>query len=87
MIIFSYLREYKPSILKIEIMSDIKIYSGTSQVKMMEIKNMLENEGIEYFEMNKLDSSYTGILGELQLYVSEADFEKAEELLKNIENE
>lgn len=87
MIIFSYLREYKPSILKIEIMSDIKIYSGTSQVKMMEIKNMLENEGIEYFEMNKLDSSYTGILGELQLYVSEADFEKVKELLKNIENE
>ena len=38
-------------------MSDIKIYSGTSQVKMMEIKNMLENEGIEYFEMNKLDRS------------------------------
>lgn len=68
-------------------MSDIKIYSGTSQVKMMEIKNMLENEGIEYFEMNKLDSSYTGILGELQLYVSELDFEKVKELLKNIENE
>lgn len=68
-------------------MSDIKIYSGTSQVKMMEIKNMLENEGIEYFEMNKLDSSYTGILGELQLYVSEVDFEKVKELLKNIENE
>lgn len=68
-------------------MSDIKIYSGTSQVRVMEIKNLLENEGIEYFEMNKLDSSYTGILGELQLYVSEADFEKAEELLKSIENE
>lgn len=68
-------------------MSDIKIYSGTSQVRVMEIKNLLENEGIEYFEMNKLDSSYTGILGELQLYVSEADAEKVQELLKSIENE
>lgn len=68
-------------------MSDIKIYSGTSQIRAMEIKNILESEGIEYYELNKLDSSYTGILGELQLYVSEADSEKAQELLESIENE
>ncbi|MGC1632803.1 MAG: DUF2007 domain-containing protein [Gelidibacter sp.] len=68
-------------------MSDIKIYSGTSQIRAMEIKNILESEGIEYYEMNKLDSSYTGILGELQLYVSEADSEKAQQLLERIENE
>ena len=67
-------------------MSDIKIYSGTSQVKAMEVKNILEVGGIEYFEMNKLDSSYTGILGELQLYVSEADAERAQQLLIDIEN-
>ena len=53
----------------------------------MEIKNILESEGIEYYEMNKLDSSYTGILGELQLYVSEADSEKAQQLLESIVNE
>lgn len=68
-------------------MSDYKIYSGTSQIRAMEIKNLLESEGIEYYEMNKLDSSYTGILGELQLYVSEADSEKAQQLLESIENE
>ena len=68
-------------------MSDYKIYSGNSQVKVMEIKNILESEGIEYYEMNKLDSSYTGILGELQLYVSEADSEKAQQLLESIVNE
>ena len=68
-------------------MSDYKIYSGNSQVKVMEIKNILESEGIEYYEMNKLDSSYTGILGELQLYVSAADSQKAQQLLESIVNE
>ena len=67
-------------------MSDIKIYSGTSQVRFMEVKNLLESEGIEYYEINKLDSSYTGILGELQLYVSEADSEKTQLLLESIQN-
>ncbi len=67
-------------------MSDIKIYSGTSQVRFMEVKNLLESEGIEYYEINKLDSSYTGILGELQLYVSEADAEKTQQLLESIQN-
>lgn len=68
-------------------MSDIKIYSGTSQVRVMEIKNLLETEGIKYYEMNKLDSSYTGILGELQLYVAEADAQKAQQVLERIEKE
>ncbi|MBA6154156.1 putative signal transducing protein [Gelidibacter maritimus] len=58
-------------------MSDIKIYSGTSQVRAMEIKNILENENIAYQEVNKMDSSYAGIFGEIQLFVSEADSEKA----------
>jgi hypothetical protein len=62
-------------------MSDIRIYSGTSQVKVMEIKNLLENEGIAFREMNKLDSSYAGLLGEIQLFVSEADAEKAQMIL------
>lgn len=68
-------------------MSDFRIYSGTSQVRLMEIKNILDGEGIEYYEMNKLDSSYAGVFGELQLYVSDADAEKAQELLEGIENE
>lgn len=62
-------------------MSDIKIYSGTSQVRVMEIKNLLENEGIAFQELNKLDSSYAGLLGEIQLFVSEADAEKAQMIL------
>lgn len=62
-------------------MSDVKIYSGTSQVRVMEIKNLLENEGIAFQELNKLDSSYAGLLGEIQLFVSETDAEKAQMIL------
>ncbi|RXJ51166.1 putative signal transducing protein [Gelidibacter gilvus] len=62
-------------------MSDIKIYSGSSQVRVMEIKNILENEGIEYQEVNKMDSSYAGIFGEIQIFVSEADSEKVLQLI------
>lgn len=66
-------------------MSDIKIYSGTSQVRVMEIKNILENEGIAYQEVNKMDSSYGGVFGEIQLFVAEADAAKATELAERVE--
>lgn len=58
-------------------MSDVKIYSDTSQIRIMEVKNLLEDEGIDYYEVDKRDSSYTGILGEIQLYVTETDSKKA----------
>ncbi len=54
---------------------------------MLEIRNILEREGIEYYEMNKLDFNYTRILGELQIFVSEVDGKKVQQLLKNIETE
>lgn len=64
-------------------MSDVKIYSGSSQVRIMEIKNILENENIDYQELNKSDSSYPGIYGDIEIYVSEADAEKAQLVLAN----
>ncbi|HUH28055.1 putative signal transducing protein [Gelidibacter sp.] len=67
-------------------MSDIKIYSGTSQVRAMEIKNILENEGIEFQEVNKMDSSYAGIFGEIQIFVSEADSEKSLQLIERVKD-
>ncbi|MBJ7882460.1 putative signal transducing protein [Gelidibacter salicanalis] len=62
-------------------MSDVKIYSGSSQVRIMEIKNILENENIDYQELNKSDSSYPGIYGDIEIYVAEADAEKAQLIL------
>ena len=68
-------------------MSDVKIYSGTSQIRVMEIKNILESENIEFYEINKLDSSYTGILGEINLFVDAVNAEKAKRLVESAENE
>ncbi|WP_035479559.1 DUF2007 domain-containing protein [Gelidibacter mesophilus] len=65
-------------------MSEIKIYSGNSQVTVMEIKNLLENEHIEYQVLNKSDSTYPGIYGDIEIYVSEADANKAQELVGNV---
>jgi len=65
-------------------MSDTQIYSGTSKVRIMEIKNLLESEGITYHEVDKMDTAYAGIFGEIQLYVSEADAEKAQRLVDSI---
>ena len=66
-------------------MSETKIYSGTSQVRIMAIKNLLESEGIVYQEINKMDSAYAGLdLGAIELYVSDADAEKTLQLMKTI---
>ncbi|TDU40124.1 putative signal transducing protein [Gelidibacter sediminis] len=62
-------------------MSDVKIYSGSSQVRIMEIKNILENEAIAYQELNKSDSSYPGIYGDIEIYVSHADADKAKQII------
>ncbi|WP_299391217.1 DUF2007 domain-containing protein [uncultured Gelidibacter sp.] len=64
-------------------MSDVKIYSGTSQVRVMEIKNLLENENIEYQVLNKSDSSFLVIDGDIEIYVADADAEKAQMLLES----
>ncbi|MCK0123932.1 DUF2007 domain-containing protein [Gelidibacter sp. F2691] len=64
-------------------MSDVKIYSGSSQVRIMEIKNILENEQIDYQELNKSDSSFSAIQGDIEIYVAQADEQRALEVLAN----
>ncbi|MCX7546625.1 DUF2007 domain-containing protein [Xanthomarina sp. F1114] len=60
------------------------IYSGNSQVIVSGIKNALDEAGITYFEINKSDSSYPGILGEIDVFVNTADAHKAKALLKDM---
>lgn len=64
-------------------MSDVKIYSGSSQVRIMEIKNILENEQIDYQELNKSDSSFSAIQGDIEIYVAQADEQRALEVMAN----
>lgn len=68
-------------------MSTKKIFSGTSPVEIMGVKNLLESEGIECFEINKSDSSYVGLLGEIELYVNESQVEKALTVLETFKPE
>ena len=60
------------------------IYSGNSQVLVSGIKNALDEAGITYFEINKSDSSYPGILGEIDVFVNTTDELKAKALIKDM---
>jgi len=66
-------------------MSKQKIYTSDSQIQAMDAKHILDEAGINYFEINKMDSSYAGILGgSIELHVAEEDAEKAVELLSKL---
>ncbi len=68
-------------------MNSKRIYSGTSRLEVMGVKNLLESESIECFEINKSDSSYVGLLGEIEIYVHESQVEKALSLLSTFKSE
>lgn len=62
-----------------------KIYSSDSQIQAMNAKNILDEAGINYFEINKMDTAYAGILGgNIELHVEANDVEKANELLAKL---
>ncbi|WP_046745984.1 putative signal transducing protein [Kordia zhangzhouensis] len=62
-----------------------KIYSTDSQIQVMDAKHLLEEAGINYFEINKMDSSYAGILGgSIELHVAEEDVSKAIAVLNEL---
>lgn len=58
-----------------------KIFTSSSQIEIMAIKNLLHENGIDFFELNKSDSSYVGIFDEIQLFVNSNDEAKATELI------
>ena len=66
-------------------MSRQKIYSTDSRVQIMDAKHILDEAEVNYFEINKMDTSHAGILGgSIELHVEEADVEKAVTLLKSL---
>lgn len=60
-----------------------KIFTSSSQIEVMAIKNLLDTNGIGYFELNKSDSSYVGIFDEIQLFVASEDEAKATALIES----
>lgn len=62
-----------------------KVYSSDSQIQAMNAKNILDEAGINYFEINKMDTAYAGILGgNIELHVEANDEEKALQLLSDL---
>lgn len=68
-------------------MNTKRIFSSKSPVEIMGVKNLLESEGIECFEINKADSSYVGLFGEIEIYVEESQAEKALTVLETYKSE
>lgn len=68
-------------------MSRKLILSSNSQVQVSGVKNALDEAQIAYFEINKSDSSYPGILGQIEVYVNEADEAKALLQIKDLVND
>lgn len=60
----------------------IKIYSSDLHHKIEIVKAVLEDNAIQSFEINKMDSSYTSLLGEIELYVPEENQVLAQFIIK-----
>ncbi|UPS90267.1 MULTISPECIES: DUF2007 domain-containing protein [unclassified Bizionia] len=67
-------------------MSRKLILSSNSQVQVSGVKNALDEAQIAYFEINKSDSSYPGILGQIEIHVHDADEAKALLVIKDLVN-
>ncbi len=50
-----------------------KVFSGTSQVKAMGIRNALAENNIAFFEVDKSDSSYARLFGNIEIFVNKED--------------
>ena len=59
----------------------IKIWTSPEIITVEGAQNILSEKGIESFIMDKRDSSYPGILGSVELYVSEDIAEEAISIL------
>ena len=66
---------------------NIKIFSTKSKVELMGVKNLLDFEGINYFDINKSDSSYAGLFGQYELSVQKEDEEKAKMIIERFLND
>jgi hypothetical protein len=61
-----------------------KVFSGTSHVQAMGFTNALDEAGIEFYELDKSDSSYVGLFDEIQIYVNPEDEASAIDVLKSL---
>lgn len=61
-----------------------KIFSGKSLIKALGIKNALADEGISFFDIDKTDSAYAKLFGNIEIYVDSKDEARAKEIIKSL---
>lgn len=61
------------------------IYSTGQSYEAEMIRGLLESAGIESIVLNKQDSSY--LFGDIEVYVSPEQVERAEVVIKSVDNE
>jgi len=64
---------------------ELKIFTTTSKVELMGVKNLLMSEDIDCFEKDKMDSSYAGIFGQYELFISENNEDMAKEIIEEFQ--
>lgn len=67
-------------------MANIKVFSSNDRIEIIEVKNLLDEANIVSFEVNKMDSAYAGAFGDIEIYVNEADSEKALKALAELKS-
>jgi len=68
-------------------MENVRIYTSNDQVDIMDAKNILHQAGVNFFEINKMDSAYAGMLGgSIELLVAIKDAENALALLTDLKS-
>lgn len=60
-----------------------KVFSTKSKIEFMGVKHRLEENGIEVYDIDRTDRSYSGILGEIEIKVNEADKKKALSIIED----
>lgn len=58
-----------------------KVYTTQSQIEAMGIKRLLEEKGIKTQYIDKMDRSYPGLFGYIEIRVDKSDKEKALKLI------
>ena len=63
-------------------MSKERIFSTKSSIEAMGIQKQLESDSISFEVIDKTDSSYASLLGNIEIFVDDQDQEKAEKLIE-----
>ena len=66
-------------------MKQITVYSTKSNVKAMAIKNLLADHNIYFTEIDKRDSSYANLFGNIEISVQEGDAVKVKSLIEKLD--